>query len=447
MKKTILFQVLALLLCFQTLGAGEPLSLKECMEWAVSNSTSVRIMHTKVGDAQLDRRDAILKTFAPEISGNSYGNFGWGRSIDPETNTYVTSTSFNNGWSVSGSITLFDGFASVNSMRIAKTAVAMGLSEEEMERDKVCLATTEAFFNVVYYRELTQILEDQVSTASASVTLALRQEELGVKGHADVVQMQALLADKEYESVCARNSMQDALLTLKDVMFWPIDEPLEIEYKPLTDSPEDQIISESEMTSTALAFVPSVAIARGRRDNALRTLKTARGQFLPTLTLGGGWSTSFYTYPGASRVVDTYSAQMKHNAGEYLQLGLSIPIFDRLRRQSQLHKSRNELSRATMEYDKTQRDVEVEVHRALQDREAAISALQQASRRASVQEEAYRLNTRKFEQGLVSAIEYNTASSDYLKALAERLNAGLKYQLKRRIVAYYNGIHYIDQEN
>ena len=45
-----------------------------------------------------------------------------------------------------------------------------------------------------------------------------------------------------------------------------------------------------------------------------------------------------------------------------------------------------------------------------------------------------------------NGIYNDTASDNYLKAMAERLNALLKYQIKKRVVSYYNGIHYIDQE-
>ena len=90
--------------------------------------------------------------------------------------------------------------------------------------------------------------------------------------------------------------------------------------------------------------------------------------------------------------------------------------------------------------------MEAEVSRAIQDRDGASAAFMQADRRADVQEEAYRLNSRKFEQGLISPIEYRTASDKYLSAMAERLNTLLKYQIKKRVVDYYNGIHYLDQE-
>lgn len=427
------------------------MSLKDCMEYAVENAAQVQVQRTKVGDARLDRRDAILTAFTPSIEASTYGYYRWGRSIDPETNTYVTTTSLNNGWSVSAGITLFDGFSALNNIKIAKTSLSMGLTRERQEEDKVCLATMEAYFNVLYYTELVDILAEQVENAQSALTLASRQEELGVKGHADVVQMEADLADREYELVSARNSLADAKITLEDVMLWPVGEELVIDTSldsldATTSGASGNAIIE-DIILKARASMPSVLVAKGALDNAKYALRTAKWQFLPTLGLYGGWSTSYYTYPGQVGYTPTpYWNQFTNNGGEYLQLSLSIPIYDRLSKFTKLSKRRNEYRRAATEYDKSLRDVESEVRRAVSDCDGAESALLQAERRADAQEEANRLNSRKFEQGLISSIEYNTASSNYLKAKAERLNALLKWQLKRRVVSYYNGVRYIDQE-
>ena len=84
--------------------------------------------------------------------------------------------------------------------------------------------------------------------------------------------------------------------------------------------------------------------------------------------------------------------------------------------------------------------------RAVSDRDGAMAALSQAERRSEVQEEAYHLNRKKFEQGLISAIEYQTASDSWLEARAEELNAMLQLRLKHHVVDYYNGIPYLMQE-
>ena len=440
--------------CKDTTSADSPaqqaqakaLTLRECMEYAVSNSTQVRIQQSKNDDARLDRRDAILAAFTPSAEGNSYGYYRWGRSIDPETNTYLTTTSFNQGFSVSAGFTIFNGFSAINNLKIARTSMSMGISKEQQERDNVCLATIEAYFNVIYYTKLAEILTEQVENARNAVRLAERQEELGSKGYADVVQMKADLADREYELTTATNNRDNAMITLEDVMYWPADEKLTIDPELSSIQTGASSPAADDIIANAVRSMPSVLIAKGSMDNALRSLNTAKWQFLPTLGLYGGWSTSYYTYPGQTGYKATpYWDQFKNNGGEYVQLSLNIPIYDRLQKHTALAKKRNAYQRASLEYDKSLRDVESEVRRAIQDRDGAEAALLQAERRTDVYDEAFKLNARKFEQGLISSIEYNTASSNYLKAKAERLNAELQYQLKRRVVEYYNGVSYLEQ--
>ena len=111
--------------------AQEPLSLHACMEYAVAHATKKIIQDASYADALIERRDAILKAFTPTVSAGTYAYSNFGRAVDPETNTYISSTSFNNGYSVSGSITLFDGFSAMNNIRISNIAVKMGISEEQ----------------------------------------------------------------------------------------------------------------------------------------------------------------------------------------------------------------------------------------------------------------------------------------------------------------------------
>ena len=432
------------------------MDLKACMRYAVDHSTKMRIQQADNRDAQIDRRDAILNAFTPQVSGSTYAYANFGRSIDPETNTYIRTTSFHNGYSLSAGITLFDGFQAVNNLKITKTAQLMGFTKEQQTEDQICLATMEAYCNVLYYTELEKALVAQVATAEKSVQLATRQEQLGQKSHADVVQMQSDLAERQYQLTTCRNNLNNAMITLKDVMFWPIDEPLKIDDSlvglpqfPLSKgagglgSRTDEI---SRLVEFAQTNMPSVLLAEGTMKNARLALKTARWQLLPTLSLYGGWSSSFFTYPGMEGYVPTpYFDQLKNNGGEYIQVSLSIPIFNRLSSHSNIARKKNAYDRAQADYEQTLQTVEAEVRRAIADRDGSADALRQAATRADLQEEAYQLNGKRFEQGLISSIEYQTASNNYLNALAEHLNARLQYFIKNSVVNYYGGTPYIEQ--
>ena len=432
------------LCCFAAMAqeqAPSAMTLHDCMEYAVSNSTKMRIQQAAIGDAQIDRRDAALTLFTPQISAQTYAYYNFGRSIDPQTNTYFNTTSFHNNYGVSAGYDLFDGFKAVNNYKISKTGMLIADSQEKQVEADICLAVMEAYYNVVYYKRLCDVYEEQVAVAGQALAKAKRQEELGQKGHADVIQMEADLADRQYDLTNTWNMYQNQKMTLSDLMFWPVDEELNID----TSMPMWQIepVSTESVVEFALEHNPGIQIASWQELNAKRELNTAKWSLLPTIGLYAGWSTSYYTYQGST--TNPFWNQFKNNGGEYVELSLSIPIWNRMSKHSAISRKQHALDKATAELDQKRRDVESEVRRAIQDRDGAAAAYQQAQRKAEVQAEAYTLNLKKLEQGLISPLEFQTANNNYLKAQADEMNSLFKYLIKQAVVRYYNGVEYVNQ--
>ena len=424
------------------------MGLKDCMKYAVEHSTKITIQDADNRDAQVNRRDAILTAFTPSVDGGTYAYYNFGRSIDPESNTYSTVTSFHNGYSLSAGIDLFNGFQAVNNMKITKTAQMMGKTKSQQLEDQVCLATMEAFCNVLYFTKLEEALMAQVETAEKALQLAERQEKLGQKSHADVVQMQADLAERQYQLTNCSNRLNDAIITLKDVMFWPIEQPLKV----VDDITNSEISFERSgedaqlMAQNAKEIMPSVMLAESTMNNAELELNTAKWKLLPRLSLYGGWSTNYFTYPGLSGYKPvSFEEQFRNNRGEYIQLSMSIPIYDRLSRHSNVARKKNAYIKARADYEQALQQVEAEVYRAIADCDGTADAIRQAETRAQLQEEAFTLNAKRFEQGLISSIEYQTASNNYLNAVAEDMNARMQHFIKKSVVLYYKGVPYLEQ--
>lgn len=424
-----------------THNGAQLMTLHDCMEYAISNSTKIRIQQAAVGDAQLDRRDAALTLFTPQISAQTYAYYNFGRSIDPQTNTYFNTTSFHNNYSVSAGYDLFDGFRAVNNYKISKTGFLIAASQEKQVEADICLAVMEAYYNVVYYKRLCDVYEAQVAAAEQALSKAMKQEELGQKGHADVIQMKADLADRRYDLTNTYNMYRDQKMTLADLMFWPMDEELVIDTSMPTWQTEP--VAAESVVDFALEHNPGIQIANWQELNAMRELNTAKWQLLPTVGLYAGWSTSYYTYQGST--TNPFQDQFKNNGGEYIQLSVSIPIWSRLSKHSAISRKQHALDKATAELDQKRRDVESEVGRAIQDRDGAATAYQQAQRKAEVQSEAYSLNLKKLQQGLISPLEFQTANNNYLKAQADEMNSLFKYLIKQAVVKYYNGVEYVNQ--
>lgn len=424
-----------------THNGAQLMTLHDCMEYAISNSTKIRIQQAAVGDAQLDRRDAALTLFTPQISAQTYAYYNFGRSIDPQTNTYFNTTSFHNNYSVSAGYDLFDGFRAVNNYKISKTGLLIAASQEKQVEADICLAVMEAYYNVVYYKRLCDVYEAQVAAAEQALSKAMKQEELGQKGHADVIQMKADLADRRYDLTNTYNMYRDQKMTLADLMFWPMNEELVIDTSMPTWQTEP--VAAESVVDFALEYNPGIQMANWQELNAKRELNTAKWQLLPSVGLYAGWSTSYYTYQGST--TNPFQDQFKNNGGEYIQLSVSIPIWSRLSKHSAISRKQHALDKATAELDQKRRDVESEVRRAIQDRDGAATAYQQAQSKAEVQSEAYSLNLKKLQQGLISPLEFQTANNNYLKAQADEMNSLFKYLIKQAVVKYYNGIEYVNQ--
>lgn len=415
------------------------MTLRECVRYALSHSAEVRVLQADLGDAQLARRNAILNAFTPEIDANTYAYSNFGRSIDPETNTYSNTTSFHNGYSLSAGITLFNGFRAINNMKITKIAEATGVTRIQQTEDKITLATIEAYCNVLYFTELSRTVQAQMETAETALRLAQRQKDLGQKSQADVLQMEAELSDRKYKYIVCENQLQNAYITLKDIMLFPTEQSFSV-----TDVEADTMLSDAVHTmevSRAADRLPAVIIAENERQTARLALKTARWQLLPSLSLNGGWSSTYFTYPGRTDYVTApYGQQIANNGGEYVQLSLNIPIYNRLSRQTEIARRRNDCDRAEARYAQARQTVEAEIHRALADRDGAAAALQQAEQHSALQQQLYAMSVRQFEQGLISALDYQTVADNHLTAVADLLNARLQLFLKTWVVRYYLGV-------
>ncbi|MCH5234356.1 MAG: TolC family protein [Muribaculaceae bacterium] len=441
LKNITVFSLFIVLTLAPIRAESRLMTLHDCMEYAISKSTKIKIQKADISDKRLEIRDAVLSAFTPVVNASTYAYYNFGRSIDPQTNTYFNQTSFHNNYSLSAYIDLFDGLSAVNNIKISKTGLLISQSQEKQIEADICLAVMEAYYNVVYYSRLCIVYKNLVKDAEQALSLAKKQEELGVKGYADVIQMEADLADRQYDVISTENMATDQLMTLKALLFWDEDEELNVD-QSLPDFIEESFDPEM-ITLLAMDNNPEVKMAAWNVESSKRELRVAKWSLLPTVTLYGGWNTSYYTYSGY--MAESYRNQFRNNMGEYIELGFTVPLYNRLKGVANIQKKKHAYNNARLELDQKKMDIEMEVKRAVQDCEGASMAYLQSLRKSSVQEEAFRLNQKKLEQGLISPLEFQTANNNYLKGKSDELNSLLKYLIKQAVVKYYSGIDYINQ--
>ena len=150
-RKITVFSLFIILALSAIKAEPRLMTLHDCMEYAVSKSTKIKIQKADISDKRLEIRDAVLSAFTPVVNASTYAYYNFGRSIDPQTNTYFNQTSFHNNYSLSAYIDLFDGLAAVNNIKISKTGLLISQSQEKQVEADICLAVMESYYNVVYY--------------------------------------------------------------------------------------------------------------------------------------------------------------------------------------------------------------------------------------------------------------------------------------------------------
>lgn len=440
MKKAVLTLFVSILL---TPLHSQPLSLEECMAYAVEHSTTVGQRANSLASAREDYISAVASAL-PSLSAGSGGSVNFGRSVDPETNTYTTVSTFSNSYSVSAGLTLFSGFSTINGIRAAKVARAMGVENLQLARDEAAMNAMAAYFDVVYYTGAATIAADALAASELNLKKAAKNFELGLASAADVAEIEAQVAANDVSLTEQQNNLSLAEIRLREVMNYPQDEPLEIDTDVRIES---ELVGASfdEVLDNALANNPRMRSAELNSRYSEISYSIAKGRYYPSISAGGGYSTSFYTNLDNASAYDSWWRQIKQNRGSYVSVSMSIPIFSGLGRRTSKHRARYNMSNAMLQEEAVRRSVESEVAQAYSQMLGYGKQYVQGRKKVKATELAYNGVSQKFAKGMVSAIELQTAANNLQQARSEMLRSRLQYIIKCRMVDYYNGIPLLER--
>ena len=422
---------------------AQPLTIDDCMRYAVENSTTVGKQRLAADDNKANYQEAIASLF-PSVNAEVAGGLNFGRGIDPATNTYTNVTTFGNTYGIGASVPLFDGLKGINTMRAMKVARQKGLVDTQIAQDEVAMQTLSAYMDVVYYTEAVKIANEQLEASRKTLELVRRQESLGTKSAADVAEIESQEANYDYLLTTEENNLALAYIKLREVMNYPQGERLEI----VTNIDLDALpsaVSEQALVDYALANNPKIAASRHFTEQQRLNLARAKSAYSPSLYLYGGYNTSYYIDFENKAAYASFANQFRSHRGGYVRVGLSIPIFNGLSARSSKRRAANAYRSAQLEEIAVERAVESEVAQTWQEMQGFGKQYIQGQKKVSAAQLAYDGAERKFENGLISALDLQTAANTLLQAKSDRLRARLQYIVKMRMVDYYNGMSLIKE--
>ena len=406
------------------------------MQYAADHSHGVRQQQFALEDSRAAKTQAI-GAFLPSVYGSVDGQINFGRAIDPSTNTYTDVSTLYNGYGLQASLVVFDGLQRYNNLRLAKANEAMGRSGVRAEKDDVALKVYKAYMDLVYCEGAVSQTAKKRDESRELLRQTSVMAEVGQKSDADVAQMRATLAADEYELAHMQSQTTKARLALKQLMGFPVDSALAV----IQPSFDDEILTAedaSQLSAFAATDNPRILKAQQNVEAARYSLRAARGALLPTISLSGGVSTSFFRNMDKGGHA-SFSSQFRNNAGEYVGLSLSVPLFDRLATYSTIRRRKTALLQAQENLAYEQSELRRIIVEAASDVENSTKEVEKMQEQVEADSIASRLTTRKYEEGLASSIDVKTAAVTLLQSRVRLLQSQLTLAYNKKLLAYYKG--------
>lgn len=438
MKQILLTTFFSLGIVTATVAQEKLWTLDECMRYAVENSPSVKKqVHTS--DTYKAERNAAVASFFPAASANVGAQYNFGRSINPKDNTYATTSTFNNSYGLSASIPVFTGGQLINQWLLSKSNRRMGVNDIQKAKDDLALKTMQAYMDVVYYQGTIRMAAEKLEESNRTLYKTRRQEELGLKGMADVAQFEAQVAADDYSLTHQQNLYNTAVLSLKESMNFSFDQELEVD----TLLPDLPFVPELESVAEIFAYASGSNPTALQADFQLQAkryeYRIYKGQLLPSIYFNAGISTSYFEDLKTQEAVNSFKDQFNNNQGKYISFSLSFPLFDGLSRITNARRSRNNMRIAQETRTEVLRQLQTAVEQSVLDREGYAKEAIQMDKKVKSDDLAYRITFRKYEEGLMSSLEVQTSANTLLESKANLLQRRLMYLLKSKLVDYYKG--------
>jgi len=446
---------------------GTILTLQQAVEAAMKNELTIRQVQTDMETSQIALKQA-KGNLLPDLIGNINHGMQQGRSIDPFTNSYVNQQINFASYNLNSSVTLFNGFQLLNTVRQQRYAYNAAQMELQMVKDNITMQVILAYLQILN-------AEDQVKLAEVQAGLSRNQVERLEILHKDgaivpslLYDLKGQLASDEVSMVNAKNNLDQARLNLSQLMNVPFDKNLQVER--LT-ADQISLVYDADAETVYNAALGQLAIVKAadfRQQSANMAVRAARGGYSPSLFLSGNFNTNYssaartetlvnvvdvstndYVVVGGNKVSVispqanfssskiSYGSQLRNNYSTSVALGLRIPIVNGLFARNQVALAKINLKQANFIAQTTRTQLRQNIDQAYFNMKGAQERYRVLQEQVNAFAESFRIAEVRFNAGLGTSVDYLVARINLDRANLNLVNARYDYVLRTKLLDYY----------
>lgn len=373
--------------------------------------------------------------FLPDLRLSTQGTQRTGRYFNQEEARISTETSQALNAGVSSSVTLFEGFGRMASLRETRFANAASQSELERARQTVVFTVTSNFLALIEQQEQLRVRREDLAAQQAQEALIRDFVEAGSRPISDLYQQQATVANARLALVQAERARELAKVDLIQTL--QLDPFGSYEFQaPALGEAALPAAPDSLAALLRQAFEQRADLAAGqaRLSAAEQGVRAARSNLWPTLSLSAGYNSSY-----SSTVDFGLWDQFDQRRGGSLGLSISVPIFDRFSTQTATERARVQRENVRIDLQNLRQEVALQVRRAALDYRAAQEQLRAAEAQREAAQLALQAARERYEVGAATLVELSQARAAQVQAASDLVSARYGLVFQERLMAYYLG--------
>ncbi|MGN6637814.1 MAG: TolC family protein, partial [Mucilaginibacter sp.] len=391
---------------------------------------------------------------------------------------YVNQSATNDNYSLSGSMTLFNGFSLINAVKSTSLAYQAGKMNFQAAKDGVTVNVITSYLAILDDQEILAATKSQLAYQKETVDrLTILEKQGANKAASDLTDQQGQLAANQVNLVNAQNTLDAAKLTLFQLMNIPYRPGVKFENLNAENLVGDYGSDPDQVYQTALKQFAAVKAATLNREASEKNVSSVRGQLAPSITLGGGLNTAYSNTAQQSVFIDSttnavkglyaqgpasalnpsgketifstsannslqnisYGNQFKNNYSSYISLGINIPIFLNGIKRNALAKAKLNALYARDEEENAKIVLKQNVEQAYFNMMAAYKKYQVLMDQVKAYTESFRIYKLRFDAGVLTSVDYIFAKNNLDAATVNMISAKYDYFINSRILDYYQG--------
>lgn len=421
-----------------------PWSLQDCIERALASNSAIRKQQLKEEYSRNLYTMAKLKLL-PEIGGSAAWNMSFGRALDETTYNFIENERIISGQSyASGSLTLLNGFRNYNNILKNKYELIASGYDLEMIKENIIVSVTLAYLQILLSKELLAVIDEQLQATRLQIVKTAGLVSAGSLPQGALLETEAQEAREELQRVTMQNQLDMSLLSLRQLL--ELDDSDDFDVASPSDLSSSTLVSPETEYETIIRARPAIKAEETRLRIADIDLRIARGGQSPVLNLSTIFSTG---YSDARRKLlgtdppqySYYSPaeQLYDNINYGIGLRLSIPLLNGWKVRTSIKNSEIELREQGLILDETRKQLLYNLMQASADVTASLKKYEAAVKAAEATDESFRNIKQRYDIGMVTSVEYNTAKTNLLRAKSEVLQAKYEYMFRCRVLSLYQG--------